>query len=357
MNLGIFNIAQNPVARIETALSARAPDRGGLLRRVLRLAFLGWMNASALALLAVEMYALNSGYDPEEFYQLILVPIVGFLAAALVAHFAIMLQTLWLATKIGGRERHHEERWDMLLMTGISAQAIVWGKWWGTVRRVWPRYLLLAWWRIGAGLWLALYVSRESANTFSGMYMTGEATVFAPQIGHILLAALFLLGLTLCNMLLTTACGVWGGLAFRRGALAGAALLRVLGIILFVVGIGVVSAQFFFGLSSIALTTSYYSASVPPLFVDLFSAYSLSLVTLFDNGLTIAGTMTAYTLSVMGGDGQSTSLLAFVLAFLFATVFYVGLSVLALWLAQAQAEKYGALRPRETKVRTEARIR
>ncbi len=63
-------------------------------------------------------------------------------------HFYLMFQTIALAGNSITREKE-AQTWEMLVLTGIDARQIVRAKWWATIQRQLPRYLLLGVLRAG----------------------------------------------------------------------------------------------------------------------------------------------------------------------------------------------------------------
>jgi len=64
------------------------------------------------------------------------------------AHVVVGMRTMLLAINAVTREQR-VGTWESLILTGIDAWRIVWGKWWGVVRYVWKDHALMALPRIG----------------------------------------------------------------------------------------------------------------------------------------------------------------------------------------------------------------
>ena len=73
------------------------------------------------------------------------------------AHIIVGLRTLLLASDSISRERR-SGAWDTLILTGIDARQIVWGKWWVVVRYVWKDHALMALPSVGLAFGLAQYL-------------------------------------------------------------------------------------------------------------------------------------------------------------------------------------------------------
>jgi hypothetical protein len=73
------------------------------------------------------------------------------------AHIIVGMRTLLLASDSIPRERRCGT-WDNLILTGVDARQIMWGKWWAVVRHVWKDHALMALPRLGLAFGLAQYL-------------------------------------------------------------------------------------------------------------------------------------------------------------------------------------------------------
>jgi hypothetical protein len=134
-------------------------------------------------------------------------PFILLLALTLHLHFTTIQRTLTLAADTIRREKR-SGTWESLLLTGVDARRLVLGKWWAVVRMVWRDYVLLAGLRAGVSVGLGAMVF---ANQGGALVVLGEGEAGDPVPG-VLLAACFVIALTLVNGLFTTAAGVTGSL-------------------------------------------------------------------------------------------------------------------------------------------------
>jgi hypothetical protein len=249
-------------------------------------------------------------------------------------HFGLMLRTLFLSSMAVTREKRDTERWEALLLTGVSGREIVQGKWWATVRTQWIEYLFLAVIRaaaavsigsIGQGL-VPIYPSYVS---YRGMDTT---------IPNIIIGIVIIMVLTLANLPFTAACGVMsamdtkrgGGLVRGFGARAAftmlAALLPLL-LWLFIGGWGLWQRGFM----------SYNQYNSISSFIGQFTSI------LVDNGMSLSGNIIANIYWIQNRQFEAFLIVGLALAA------YGGLTWALLRVAQWRAERTGALRTRETK--------
>jgi hypothetical protein len=120
----------------------------------------------------------------------------------LVSHFSAILQTLALASNSIAREKRNGT-WDTLLITRVDARQLVLGKWWATVRRMWPNFLAAGTLRLGLVSWLGIHVALTSS---------GYPTTLDPNLHETLLAAATTLLLSVANSGVTAAFGILASL-------------------------------------------------------------------------------------------------------------------------------------------------
>ncbi len=291
---------------------------------------------TAFGLLAAEIVylaVLSSGVRgldyaamlPDWFRVLI---VLSVFAAALM-HFRRMFQTLALSANSIARERN-SNNWDMLVLTGIDAGKIVRGKWWATVRHMWRPYVRL-------GILRAVWIVSIGADTNRSYYSyatygsfrdTNGNGVIVPMLLQFIIAGALVFLLTMVNLCFTAACGVS---AFNRRS--GIALARAIGTRLFlVVGLALLGLL----LLRLWLDSNYSSMVIV-----------LSLLTVFDNGVTIGSQTATYNFyDYYSYGGNINPVLGVYLPALFiALMIYTLLTVLLLRLAQWQAVRNSALPP------------
>jgi hypothetical protein len=351
--MSIFSFTQNPITRAETTAQQRRLPDVNMIRRVLRYVLFGWLTIMTLGLLGVELLAVLTDYDPIPLTERLTPVIFVFVGVVLIEHFGVMFKTLSMTVAALERERKHDERWDSIVMTGIPSREIVLGKWWAMARARWQDYAWLALWRAGAVIWLGAATSRALMSVVTRSAATNVNTfspsdVLPPTLSHFVLAVLLIFALTMINMLFTTACGVYAGIAYRRGALAAAIITRILIIVVFTTGAAMVLCQLS-SLFFVAASNLVYDSSAPidatgvTLMTGLTSALGGALGSLYDNGSTLVGTLVSYQIHLSDTYSIWVSLLTFAIT----CVLYGVLTLVALWMAQAQAERFGALKGRE----------
>ncbi len=101
----------------------------------------------------------------------------GYSLAVVITHFGIILNTLYIASSAVAREKRETQRWDALILTGVSARAIVLGKWWAIIRTLWREYLLLTVLRTIAILYLTTLdilsiLNSQPSHRYSGRLLS-----------------------------------------------------------------------------------------------------------------------------------------------------------------------------------------
>jgi hypothetical protein len=246
-----------------------------------------------------------------------------------ILHFQRMFQTLTLAVNSIARERQ-SNNWDMLILTGIDAGKIVRGKWWATVCSMWGRYARLGILRA----MLIIVVSRyANGNTSSYQIYSGgqpDVSIITPTLLQFLMVGVIVFALTIANLLFTAACGVT---AFNQRS--GVGLARAIGTrILILIATGVVGA-----LIAQLLYELFYPSGAD-------SIVAFSLLTLFDNGVSISGEFaTSNPLRAITpfASGFKSLLPIFLSTALIALALYGLLTFILLRSAQRQAVRHNAL--------------
>ena len=239
-------------------------------------------------------------------------------------HFYLMFQTIVLTGNSITREKE-AQTWEMLVLTGIDARQIVRGKWWATIQRQLPRYLLLGLLRTGATA--AIAISFFSAFNYRTVYYQNQLQL--PHPITILVVGLFGAALTVANLALSAACGVMGSAVSKRSTLAivrGFANQIVTSILPVLVIVLIFSR----------IMTGYYSSS----WYQFVSTAGLGLVSLVDNGFTLLSSP-LYP-QYRYNDGNTYSPIApisvdWMISALIAFVLYVLLIRFALWRAEKRA--------------------
>src|SRR5262249_40556953 len=114
---------------------------------------------------------------------------------AIYYHFYLMFQTIALTGNSITREKE-AQTWEMLVLTGIDARQIVRGKWWATIQRQTPRYLLLGVLRIGAIAAIAITFAAIFSSS-GGFYQT---RLQLPHPITIMVVGLLAFALTFANL-------------------------------------------------------------------------------------------------------------------------------------------------------------
>jgi hypothetical protein len=151
--------------------------------------------------------------DPSPIAESLDLLMIPFLFLSVLMHFLLLIITITLTADSLARE-HKENRWDLLLLTGLDARRLVLGKWWAIVRFMWREFLLLIPMRVG----LAVWIGAETSRVFIGLSTAAE--LVQPHPLEILLALPIIAAFTLAGLPLAAALGMWGASIFRGGAAA-----------------------------------------------------------------------------------------------------------------------------------------
>jgi hypothetical protein len=115
-------------------------------------------------------------------------------------YLVVTMITLALASISISREKRGKT-WDNLLLTGVDARQIVWGKWWATLAALWGDHAVAALLRLGIVAW--------------GVYVMGDEALYQPIIpflptvlSYIVAGALLLVGYAVVDAALTAALGL-----------------------------------------------------------------------------------------------------------------------------------------------------
>ncbi|MFN8375710.1 MAG: hypothetical protein U0694_22920 [Anaerolineae bacterium] len=361
--MSVFSFTRNPIARVET-LAQQKREPLGRLRRGLDLALMVFLSLLSLLLVALEMAAAAWRLDITDLIDRLTPVIQVYLLLVILQHFRVMFGTLAQGVAALERERRSTERWDTLMMTGITSREVVLGKWWALLRARWRAYAWLALWRAGAALWTGAAFSRAlmrvmfATTNYNASSVNIEIAVPTPL--HFLLAALLIGVLTMMNLLFTTACALFAGIAYRRAALAAAFVARIL----FSCFFGGAASAVLFGLSIVYAILNpgmNFPAQIPTPLLNLYASFGGALGSLFDNGATMAINLVSYSYSYNPNATSGvllwgvelgtllTTILSTLLTTFLAAALYAGVTKFALRQAQLEAEKLGALKTSEAK--------
>lgn len=83
----------------------------------------------------------------------------------MIHHLSFSVAALQLASTSIAREKQGHT-WESLLLTGVDARRIVYGKWWATMRTLWQTYRPLLTLRFCLALWVGTIGARAQANPF-----------------------------------------------------------------------------------------------------------------------------------------------------------------------------------------------
>ena len=121
-------------------------------------------------------------------------------AMNLALYLVLTMITLALASNSISREKRGKT-WDNLLLTGVDARQIVWGKWWATLSALWGDHAAAAVLRLGIVAW--------------GVYVMGDEALYQPIIpflptilSYMVAGALLLIGYAIVDAALTAALGL-----------------------------------------------------------------------------------------------------------------------------------------------------
>jgi hypothetical protein len=239
-------------------------------------------------------------------------------------HFFLMFRTIALTGNSITREKE-SQTWEMLVLTGIDARQIVRGKWWASIQRQLPHYLLLGVLRAGAAA--AIAISLASIFNYRGTYYLSQFQL--PHPITILVAGLFGVALTVANLGLSAACGVMGSAVSKRSTFA---IVRGFANQIVISALPILVTIFVF--------SRFYTYTMSPLFLSIYSTVGSAIVSLVDNGLTLlSGPMYPQYIYNNGGTYPPTAPVSFdwMISALLALILYGSLIRFALWRAEKRA--------------------
>lgn len=281
----------NAISQAESAYLERQPKSRAGWRILLRLS--QWvMLTISLILFGGEFAGALLQRDAAPIGERLGVLTGVFIAYTVVRHFVLMLQTLSLSANSIAREKQ-SANWDILLLTGIDARRIIYGKWLAVVQRQLPAYIMLGLLRAGAVVYFSAFTSRSFYQLIYSPNYSNILIPISPLPLQILLAGAVIFLLTLLNLPFTAACGVAASAEARSSvmALVRALILRPI------------------TLMSVVLVSSFVNALAYAIFgFNLPSVFSRIIIYGFgamaDNGVTLATPLASYQFSIMEANGR-----------------------------------------------------
>jgi hypothetical protein len=319
----------NPIARAELVYQTRSRPQVRRWKRVATRITLIAALTLACILAGGEFAGVVLYRDPDPISRAFGVLNILPVATAFILHFVLMIQTLSLSANSVAREKQ-ANNWDMLVLTGIDARQIIRGKWWATVRRMWPSYAFLGVLRAAVIIWFGASVSRVyEISLMSFNYYGGNIELILPSASNFGVAAVSIFALTMINLPFTAACGVSAISARTRSSAL--TLGRAIGTRLLI--LLAPSLMGFLLAFPLALWRSQFFAQIG----------GGTLVTLIDNGLSVGNQLVGWEHTDPYVDTSDKGDLV-VVVFL-ALAAYLLFTVLLLRIAQWQATRHNALPP------------
>jgi hypothetical protein len=261
-------------------------------------------------------------------------PIVSFYyVVVLHLHFGFMLRTLYLSTAAMIRDKMNTQRWEALVLTGVSGREIVLSKWWTTVRAFWRQYLLLGLLRTVVIFTLMTAALGRSPYAYSTFDMAHV------QPTTLLLAGSFMITLSLMSLFYTAAGGVMSALLTRNGGnIVRAFLVRT--VVCLITGLLPIVVWYCVGVWHIVEDRQFITFPDHAEAGRLIFQFTSVIV---DNGISYGSQY------IINGFWAQKYPLLFPILFVLTTVTYGVMTWALLWIAQWRAQHFGALSPREAK--------
>ncbi len=305
---------ENPVARAELSHQGRAAFNLRW-RRFPAIFGLGLAIGliSSLGLLIVPRLASQIGMRATDLTDLLhgwlstVTVMMG--ALIMIHHLAFSMAALQLGSTTIAREKQ-ARTWESLLLTGVDARRIVYGKWWATMTTLWQVYRPLLLLRFGVALWMGLSGSLQ-------------LTPFplTPPLAEITLTGVVVAVFPLCYSGFTVTLGLLASLLSKSESTA----YRVASAMQF--------ASFALSLSLILVALLLPLNNVDPNLVALVPAV---FVTPIDGGMLAL-------IDAIANNG-STSFI-YLMGLLICVLIYAGLTLVALRMARSIAVRQRALPP------------
>ena len=317
---------ENAIKRAELIYQQRSAKRPRAWRRWLNTISKWLMIVLVLVIVATLLLASLTQRDPSPIMQ-ILGPLPALLILfTLFYDLALMFRTIALGANSISREREGQT-WEMLVLTGVNARQIVRGKWWATVQRQFPRYLMLSFIRAGASAASALSVL--TSYYYASSYY--NAKIQFPHPLMIIISVLLGVVLTIAGLGFSAACGVMGAAVSKRSSMAvarGVANQIVLSL--------VPALALFFLITRLYFLSFRYDAT----WQSIYSFFGLGTVSLVDNGFNLLSDAIYVRYQYYSGGAYSPIAaieLDWVAAAFLTLAWYVLLTWFALWRAEKRA--------------------
>lgn len=317
---------ENAIKRAELIYQQRSAKRPRAWRRWLNI-MSKWLTITLVIMLAATLLLASlTQRDPTPIYKM-LGPLPALLILfTLFYDLSLMFSTISLAANSISREREGQT-WEMLVLTGINARQIVRGKWWATVQRQFPRYLMLSFIRAGATAASAVSV----LTSYYYAYSNYDVRMQLPHPLMIIISVLLGVVLTVANLGFSAACGVMGSAVSKRSSMAvarGVANQIVLSL--------VPALAIFFLITRLYVTSARYDAT----WQSIYSFFGLGTVSLVDNGFNLLSNPIYVRYQYYSGGSYSPIVpieLDWMAAALLTLVWYGLLTWFALWRAEKRA--------------------
>jgi hypothetical protein len=268
--------------------------------------------------------------DTQQLVEMMTFPALFLGIVALAAYLVTLIRSLVLASETIAREQR-AGTWETLLLTGVDAERIVRGKWWATVRHIWPSFLLAGLLRLGVVAWVGLFFAMDAWRIWPDYY---------PEPSLMLFSSALVIALSIVNAGLAAACGVLASLMSRR---SGTGLILAI-----VIYAGVLAATLVvFGLAAhflnwrLYLLSSVYANDYARPSWQIYNVLTSVGVTMVDQGAILATTLLQYQ-TLDSAPTYYCAMNALVGGFL-ALLIYPALIWGVLRLAQMLAVQQGAL--------------
>jgi len=319
---------ENAIKRAELIYQQRSTKKPRTWRR--------WVNTIAkwltitlvIVFIATLLLASITQRDPSPVYEILGPLPILLVLFTLFYDLALMFRTIALGANSISREREGQT-WEMLVLTGVNARQIVRGKWWATVQRQFPRYLML-------GFIRAVATAASGMTALTSFYYASSYYNSRIQLPHplmIIVAILLGVVLTVANLGLSAACGVMGSAVSKRSSMAVARGVANQVVLTFVPAIA-----FFFLMTRLYFISYRYDAT----WQSIYNFFGLGTASLIDNGFNLLTTPMYVRYQYYNGGSYSPIApieLDWFAAALLTLVWYALLTWFALWRAEKRAVK------------------
>ncbi len=318
---------ENAIKRAELIYQQRSAKRPRTWRRWLNTVVKWLMIILVLVMVLTLLLASLTQRDPSAIIQMLgpLPPLL--ILFTLFYDLSLMFSTISLAANSISREREGQT-WEMLVLTGVNARQIVRGKWWATIQRQFPRYLMLSFIRAGATTATAL----STFNYYTSSYYNARLQLPHPLI--IIISVLLGVVLTVAGLGFSAACGVMGSAVSKRSSMAVGR-----GVANQVVFTFIPAITFFFIVTRLYFVSSRYDATLQ----SIYNFFGLGTISLIDNGFNLLSNELYVHYQYYSGSGAYSPIapieLDWIAAALLTLVWYALLTWFALWRAEKRAVK------------------